>query len=107
MLARPSSGLKVNLFDQRIGAWEQRMTVPTFVQVAARHGTASAGSSAPTPMEGMEGAGGAVTGAVASQALSLDLDQPEPGDVEACYAAELGAVQISDWDSTAPGAYNR
>ena len=54
-------------------------------------------------MEGMEGAGGAVAG----QALNLDLDQPEPADVEACYAAELGAVQIGDWNSTAPGAYNR
>ena len=79
------------------------MNATISVQVAARHGTAPAGASAPTPMEGMEGAGGAV----ASQALSLDLDQPEPADVEACYAAELGAVQISDWDSTAPGAYNR
>ena len=73
------------------------------VQVAARHGTASAGPSAPTPMEGMEGA----SGAVASQALDLDLDQPEPADVEARYAAELGALQVGDWDSTAPGAYNR
>lgn len=54
-------------------------------------------------MEGMEGAGGAVTG----QALNLDLDQPEPADMEAYYAAELGAVQIGNWDSTAPGAYNR
>lgn len=83
------------------------MNAPTSVQVAARHRTAPAGSSAPTPMEGMEGAGGTVTGAMASQALSLDRDQPEPADVEACYAAELGAVQIGDWDSTAPGAYNR
>ena len=83
------------------------MNAPLLMQVAARHGTAPAGASEPTPMEGMEGAGGAVTGAVARQALSLDLDQPEPADVEACYAAELGAVQVSDWDSTAPGAYNR
>lgn len=83
------------------------MNAPTSVQVAARHGTAPAGASAPTPMEGMEGAGGAATGAATSQALSLDLDQPEPADMEACYAVELGAVQVSDWDSTAPGAYNR
>ena len=72
-------------------------------QVAARHGASPAGPSAPTPMEGVEGAGGAV----ASQALSLDLDQPEPADVETRYVAELGALQIGDWDSTAPGAYNR
>ncbi len=48
-------------------------------------------------MEGVEGA--------AAPALTLDL--PEPADVDARYVAELGPLQVGDWDSAAPGAYNR
>jgi len=68
-----------------------------FAQVGAARGGAAGDAGAPAPMEGVEGA--------AAPALTLDL--PEPADVDARYAAELGPLQVGDWDSTAPGAYNR
>lgn len=50
-------------------------------------------------MEGVEGAEAA--------ALDLEVSLPEPADVEARYVAELGPLQVGDWDASAPGAYNR
>ena len=79
------------------------MPMPLFIlrptgQVAERRGSAEVGA-APSPMEGVEGAGAA--------ALDLELSLPEPADVEARYVAELGPLQVDDWDASAPGAYNR
>ncbi|KAK9839472.1 hypothetical protein WJX81_004216 [Elliptochloris bilobata] len=95
------------LLQKQLGEFGVAMRLEALVQqVAAKRGGAGAGASAPSPMEGVEGASGA---AEAGQALILDmgLEEPEPADVEARYVAELGPLQVDDWDSTAPGAYNR
>ena len=71
-------------------------------QVAVQRGDAAEEAGGAAPMEGVEGAAGA-----SAPAMTLDLGLPEPADVDARYMAELGPLQVGDWDSAAPGAYNR